>query len=99
MKRGIALFAAFVLLLTMCMTAMGQERAAAGRGRGTVSLRDTTAAEQPAETPQESEGMTMWDLTLIGLGIAGGLLLILLIIALTSKKEVERETDVKDQKK
>lgn len=100
MKRGITLFAVMMLLVTVCTTAMAQGKSApAGLSFGTGILRDTTAAEQPTEAAQESEGMTMWDLTLIGLGIAVGLLVILLLIAVTSKKEVEREYDVKDQKK
>ena len=101
MKRGIALLGMMILLLTTCVTAMGQERQApAGRSFGMMSLRDTTAAEQPAEASQESGGMTMWDLTLIGLGIAVGLIVILLIIALTSKKEVDKEKDdIEPQKK
>ena len=49
--------------------------------------------EESTDAAQEPQGMSMWDLTLIGLGICGALLTILLIIALTSKKDVERKYD------
>ncbi|MBO4289996.1 MAG: hypothetical protein J5865_07880 [Lachnospiraceae bacterium] len=95
MKRGIAILAVLMLMLA-ALPAMAQERKApAGRSLAGTGLQDIISVEESTEAGQESQGMSMWDLTLIGLGICGALLTILLIIALTSKKDVEREYDVK----
>ena len=88
-RRGFALLAALTLLFTGCVTAMAQEKSApAGRGFSTVILHETAA--ESTEAPEEPQGMSMWDITMIGLGIAGALLLLMFIMAVTTKKEPEK---------
>ena len=89
-KRGLLLSVVLLLLLGTCITAMGQEKSAPNRGFETAILHETAAAES-TEAPAESGGITMWDLTLIGLGIAVALLVIMLIMALTSHKETDKK--------
>ena len=100
MKRWITIFTVLMLLLTAALPAMAQGKQASGRdGFAEAGLRDIIYPESSTEAAQESGGFSMWDLTLIGLGICGALLTIMLIIALTSKKEVDHREDGWEKKK
>lgn len=99
MKRWIALLMVLLLLFSTGVTAFGQEKCArAGRGFDTA-VRQESAAEPSTEAPSEGGGFTMFHVFLIGCGIVGVLLLIMLIMAVTTKSDLKPGDDEKSTAK